>query len=237
MDDSSKHKVLAVGEATDNGFKLIAANSSGAVFQDIQGNFVTVKMNNEISATFNHDRPAGETISLNEHNQYIANIFINDSDTAIPAIVDTGANLVTLSGETAVTLGLDYKKEAAKINVSTASEDTNGYKIILNTIKLGSISLSNIDAIILEGSEPDMILIGMSFLKQLDLRYSGDKLEIKLHTTNTENNQSSPTTSTFAPPPAAVKSSPSKEESNSKPSPSTTQPITILPDKPITENN
>lgn len=181
MDDTSKHKILAIGEATGNGFKLIAANSSGAVFQDLQGNFMTVKMNNEISTTFNNNSTTVETISLNEHNQYITDIIINDNNTKIPAIVDTGANLVTLNGEIATALGLEYKKDTAKIDVATASENTNGYKIIINNLKLGSINLSNIDAIVLEGKEPDMVLIGMSFLKQLDLQYSGNKLTIKLH--------------------------------------------------------
>jgi len=174
MDELSKHKVLAVGDMTNSGFKLVFANSGGAVFQDVNGKLVTVSINSDISTSFNnHPLNPTESIKLNDQNQYITNIFINNSNTAIKAIIDTGANLVTLSSETANSLELNYKKDSSKVDVSTASDNTNGYKIQLNTVTLGTITM--------EGNDPEMVLVGMSFLKQLDLQYSGDHLELKKH--------------------------------------------------------
>ena len=88
--------------------------------------------------------------------------------------------MVTISGNIAHSLGIDYKNNGIKANVLTASERTNGYTITLNSVQLGSIKLLNIAAIVLDGEQPEMILIGMSFLKKLDLQYTGNKLELTI---------------------------------------------------------
>ena len=218
MEEGEPHKILNIGESTSVGFKLISANSSGAVFQDLNGNLVKIGMNNEITTTFsrssNNSSSSGvETISLNEHNQYITNIILNNSQPAIPAIIDTGANFVTISGEIAASLGINYKNDANKIRVTTASDNISGYSVVLNTLQLGSISLSNIDTIVLEGHEPAITLIGMSFLKKLDLQYSGNKLEIKTH--SDANNK----TTSKTPPDDAL------PHSNTQPNASNNQPF------------
>jgi aspartyl protease family protein len=220
MEDGAPHKILSVGETTAVGFKLISANSSGAVFQDLSGNLVKIGINNEISTTFNSSTVAiaAEYIVLNANNQYIVNIVINNTQPPVPAIIDTGANLVTLSGKTANLLGINYQNVATKVQVATASENTGGYSMSLNNVRLGSISLSNIDALIIEGNEPEMVLVGMSFLKQLDLQYQGEKLELKIHNDELKNKTNN--NSSFLPlssePSNNMQSTPNKEVSNAK---------------------
>ena len=235
MEEGEPHKVLNIGESTSVGFKLVSANSSGAVFQDLNGNLVKIGMNNEITTTFsrssnNSSSPGLEAISLNEHNQYIANIVINNSQPAIPAIIDTGANFVTISGEIAASLGINYKNDAKKIQVTTASDNTSGYSVVLNTLQLGSINLPNIDAIVLEGHDPAITLIGMSFLKQLDLQYSGNKLEIKTHS-DANNKTTSKAIPDAVPPPANSPPNATNAQpfANAPPNATNTQPFANAP--------
>jgi aspartyl protease family protein len=194
IDENSERKVLSIGDTTSSGLTLISANASTAIFKNSTGNLISISLNNEISSTYSNTKNNSkssdnkssdnknnneiETIKLNKRNQYVATITINNKDAS--AIIDTGANFVTLNSHIAEQLGLSYKN-SAKINVNTASDNTAGYKITLPNLKLGNINLSNIEAIVIDGNNPETILIGMSFLKNLDLQYSGDQLEIKKH--------------------------------------------------------
>lgn len=180
IDEYSENKILAVGETTESGFELVSANSHNAIFKDPQGNLIRSGLSNDISVKFNQVAEIIEFISLNEKNQYITNIIINDNQKLIPAIIDTGANLVTLSGNTATALGISYQNNANRVNVNTASEDVIGFKVHLKSMQLGEILLENIDALVLEGNDPELILVGMSFLKLLELKYAGNKLELKM---------------------------------------------------------
>ncbi len=238
LDEDSNRKILSLGDSIGSGLKLVSANSSTAVFKNDQGVTLSMGINNDISTSYSTHQPASsddkntktttttpdqpkpshlETIKLNEHNQYITPVSINGKE--VSAIIDTGANFVTLNSSIAQQLGLDYKNSALKLNVSTASDKTDGYKFVLKSIALGSISLSNIDAVIIEGSNPELTLIGMSFLKNLDLQYLGDHLEIKKHVT-------AAATPTAIPTPAAV---PTTAPVTSPPTTTTTGPTTSTP--------
>ena len=170
---------MKVGETTPSGYTLISADSSGAVFKGANGNIIKANLSNRISTDFNQAKVISELIQLNDNHQYAVQVVINDNQ-ATSGIIDTGANLVTISGSTAKYLGLNYELEENKVGVSTASEDTHGYKITLNTIAIGEIKLFNIPAIVIEGDEPEIILIGMSFLKDLELEYADSQLNITL---------------------------------------------------------
>ena len=263
--DDAKRKVLNIGDITDSGLTLVSATSSAATFKDNNNQLISMGINNEISTTYsnsssdsdtsnngdtsssnsNKSNNAVETIKLNKQNQYITTITINSKD--VMAIIDTGANFVTLNSHIADQLGLSYKY-GTKINVSTASDNTNGYRVTLKSLKLGSIDLASIDAIIIEGNNPEMTLVGMSFLKNLDLQYSGDRLEIKKHvekssTAETPQNKTSTNTTTpIATPPTAasptvtppVATSPVVPPVTTSTSPSTPTPT---PTSPLTTPN
>jgi aspartyl protease family protein len=182
LDKDDSHNILKVGESTSMGLKLIAANSRGAIFQDKLGTLIKIGLNNEINSSINYHKTSGaEFIMLDEQNRYLTDIFINNTQPSIKAIIDTGAGYVTINGDTANSLGIDYKKIGKPINVSTASEKILGYIVTLESVQLGSIKLTNIETIILEGNQPELALIGMNFLKNLDLQYNDNKLELTIN--------------------------------------------------------
>lgn len=181
MDETSTHKVLNIGDITTGGLQLVSSSSSTAVFKNEHGQFISMGITDQISAAYNYNQDEfnNETISLNQNNQYETSISIDGKE--VKGIIDTGANFVTINKNIASQLNISYKKDENKVKVSTANDKTNGYKIILSTIKLGDIELHNIEAVVMDNDQPENVLIGMSFLKNLDIKYSGDRLKLKKH--------------------------------------------------------
>ena len=180
LDEFSENKVLSVGDTTESGLTLISASSHIAVFEDPEGNIIKTGISETINAKFNATENTSEFIMLN-NDQYSTMISINNKKNNIPAIIDTGATSVSLNSKLANELGINYKK-SNKVNISTANaQNIYGYSIILDSLQLGEIKIEHVEAVVIEGEQPDQVLIGMSFLKYLELNYSGNKLELKIN--------------------------------------------------------
>jgi aspartyl protease family protein len=91
-------------------------------------------------------------------------------------VVDTGATLVSLSSADAERLGIDYTKGVASL-VSTANGVANAWKIKLDTVRVGNITLNSVDAAVV-ASRAVPPLLGMSFLNRMDMRREGGLLTI-----------------------------------------------------------
>jgi len=63
------------------------------------------------------------------------------------------------------------------------SQTANGrvitYRTQLNSLELGGITLNDVEASITPGMDGDVILLGMSALKQFELTQKGDTLTIR----------------------------------------------------------
>ncbi|MEK7207465.1 MAG: retropepsin-like aspartic protease, partial [Pseudomonadota bacterium] len=75
-------------------------------------------------------------------------------------------------------LGLDYRKNGRPGVASTAGGLVRTYDLQLNTVQVGDVVLHNVAGSITEGTGPSEILLGMSFLGQLDMKRVGDKMEL-----------------------------------------------------------
>ena len=95
-------------------------------------------------------------------------------------MVDTGASLVILRYEDARGLGLVYGSDKFDIIVSTANGAAKACRVKLYNVRLGSISLDDIDALVMEEGRLNTNLLGMSFLRRLS-RYEvrGDTLVLE----------------------------------------------------------
>jgi len=82
-------------------------------------------------------------------------------------MVDTGASLVVLRYEDARTLGLVYGSDTFEVAVQTANGTARAHRVKLNSVRLGSISLDDVDALVMGEGVLKTNLLGMSFLKRL----------------------------------------------------------------------
>lgn len=120
--------------------------------------------NRSINSMVNQQGLTEIVLKANRQGQYIAKGYING--TAVTFLVDTGANDVSIPAHIAKEIGL---KTGQKIRFETANGIATGFKTRLDKIKLGEIELKNISASINPNVNFDEILLGMSFLKHLEL--------------------------------------------------------------------
>jgi len=174
-----RYQRLAVGQTSSDGVKLISADSEAAVLE-IEGKQVSYGLNAPLS---NVAPPAPENASIrispNSQGMYITSAKLNGH--SIEVIVDTGASDVAMNESHASSLGLDYKKHHNGIvNVSTASGVAAAYTVSLDEISLNGVRQRYVEAVVVQGNFPRNILLGMSFLKNVDMqRQPNGILEIK----------------------------------------------------------
>ena len=104
-------------------------------------------------------------LQRNAQGHYVAGGFINGRP--VTFLVDTGATQVAVSEKLAQRLGL--KKQGGAFT-QTANGVVAVWQTVLDRVRLGVIEQRGIRAVILPGLEPwDQVLLGMSFLKNLEL--------------------------------------------------------------------
>jgi aspartyl protease family protein len=113
-------------------------------------------------------------LQRNKFGHYVASGQINGKDVVF--LVDTGATDVAIPERTADRLGL---KKGRAYRARTANGLATAYATRLDSIALGDIVLYDVDASILANAGTQEILLGMSFLKQMELIQKGRQLTIR----------------------------------------------------------
>ena len=85
----------------------------------------------------------------------------------ITMLVDTGASLVALTASDARALGIQLSSSDYKMSLSTANGTVRGARVNLREVRLGSIRVRNVEAVVLPEGALSMSLLGTSFLGKL----------------------------------------------------------------------
>jgi len=173
--DGHKH-MLAIGQSTPDGIKLVSANTEGATLRtDGKEKFyrlgVRVRARNSVpqKEEFQIWRdPAGMFRTVGSINGLPVNF-----------LVDTGASAVAMNAKEAKRLGIDFRVVGEPGAVMTASRMERVYQVKLKSVKVGNIELRNVDAVVLEGAQPTRLLLGMSFLGRLEMQNSGNLMTLR----------------------------------------------------------
>ncbi len=112
-------------------------------------------------------------LKQNDWGHYVANGRINDQP--VTFLLDTGATSVAVPQKLANKLKL---KPGPRYTVSTANGlvDVRGTRI--QTLQIGNIVFHDVPAAINPGMDDEEILLGMSALKHVDFKQSGNELTI-----------------------------------------------------------
>lgn len=89
-------------------------------------------------------------------------------------LVDTGATLVSVPEELAAELGLE---RMARIGLETAAGPVSGWMTRIDEVRLGEIVQRDVRAAI-SPARSETVLLGMSFLKNLEMTQSGGRLRL-----------------------------------------------------------
>jgi aspartyl protease family protein len=82
-------------------------------------------------------------------------------------LVDTGATMVSISADLAARIGATPAPGRPKWRIHTANGDSVASPVTLRSISLGSIYMTDVEALVLDRSAGDVNLLGASFLKRL----------------------------------------------------------------------
>ena len=165
--NGSGPQTISAGQ-TKSGVKLISADSESATFL-VEGKQQTLKMGQAASVAGGSASANNSPVSLyaDQAGHFFGNLSINGA--SLKYVVDTGATTVALNSGDAKFAKIDYEK-GERINMSTANGEVSAYLVKLNTLKVGTIILNNIDATVNEGGSPTVVLLGMSALNRLDMK-------------------------------------------------------------------
>jgi aspartyl protease family protein len=154
------------GDTTPEGVKLRSITDDSAVFE-IDGKVWTLKPG---QGTYSQ-----AALRANAHGQFFVTARVND--VPLPAIIDTGATAVAMNSEDAQRLGIDYLR-GQRVIAQTANGPQTAYLVTLSSVQVGDIVLSDVPGSVLEvrRDELPLVLIGMSFLRNVDMRRSGETM-------------------------------------------------------------
>lgn len=164
-------KVMVVGEV-HQGVKLLAVRGQQAdIEQDGRRRTLNMGFAGGGGAT-----TGGKTVlSADGRGHFFAQGEVNGS--AIRFLVDTGASLVALPASAARQAGVRLDA-GNQVWVSTANGRVPAHRVLLNSLRVGDVRASMVEALVMEDRQLPVGLLGMSFLNRVNMNREGDLLTL-----------------------------------------------------------
>ncbi len=175
--DGGFPKAVAVGEV-HKGIKVVA----------IQGEQITLEVGGKRVAMRVGDAPAsvgsGAGAQLSGSRVVLTagpgGHFMTDGQIngrTVQFMVDTGATTIAMSVADAKRIGLDYQN-GQTVQMSTANGVTQGWRVTLNTVRVGDVMVSGVEAVVSPGGMP-YVLLGNSFLSRFQMNRNNDQMVLE----------------------------------------------------------
>lgn len=171
---NGEQAILRNGESRD-GVTLLGVERGEAVLR-IGKREVRLAMGMDTGAIAPREEGGSIEIAMNGHGQFITNGMINGR--VVEFLVDTGANSVSMAAEDARQLGIDYRVTGQRSRSATAGGIVVAWVVTLKSIQVGPIVVKNVIATVREAPRHSPILLGMTFLSQVDLRQERNRLRL-----------------------------------------------------------
>ncbi len=162
---------LTSGQTSKNGVKLLSANLEAIVVL-VEGKRYRYKKYSSQGTIL------AEEVTLIRNpgsSGYWAKGRINGKD--VTFLIDTGASHVVMNKDQA--RAFKIKRGNKKIQVSTATKIETAYQVTLDTVSVGDFELQNIPAIITKHKYPPYPLLGMSFLRHVEINQKKEQMTLK----------------------------------------------------------
>lgn len=177
--DGGKPRMLSAGQTSPEGVKLISADSSAAVIE-FQGKRRSLALGSGMrigGADLSAGSSSGSSVTLtaDERGHYQTLGQVNGG--TVTFLVDTGATSIALPSAEARRLGINYLNGQRGFT-QTANGKAAAYRVTLDTVKVGDITLHAVEAVVLEGDGLKIALLGMSFLNRTEMKRDGQALTL-----------------------------------------------------------
>ncbi|MGJ7534466.1 MULTISPECIES: retropepsin-like aspartic protease family protein [unclassified Variovorax] len=169
-------KTVAVGESYQ-GVKLLSLQADQAVVE-LDGKRVNLRMDTPVSIGGGGGSGGGGNrvvLSADSRGHFMTQGAINGRP--VTFMLDTGATSIALSADDAQRIGLDYSK-GQRVTMSTANGTTSGYRLRLQSVRVGDVEVYDIDAIVSPQAMP-FVLLGNSFINRFSMRRDADQMVLE----------------------------------------------------------
>lgn len=173
-------RMLKAGDTSKEGLTLVSSTTKSAVVR-IDGKEetigLTINPTTEAMSIGSEATAIGETVTLNMDGRGFFHAEGEINGQSVTFLVDTGANSVAMNFSTARQLDIDFESGRPSI-ASTANGLTSMYVVTLDKVSIGPIEVDNVQASIIQDPGPAEILLGMSFLSNLEMNRVGSTMEL-----------------------------------------------------------
>ncbi len=161
-----RRTLLGVGETSPQGVRVDRVEAD-AVHFTLDGEQYRVELGGPIRGKYVERERKVARVYPDTRGMYVAVGSINGFP--VEMLLDTGATYVGLDASTALNLGVEYRLEGRPTRVNTAAGEARAMEVILDSVSLGEITINDVTALVIEGAGPGIPLLGMSFLRRLDV--------------------------------------------------------------------
>ncbi len=173
--DGGAPRALAAGESL-GGVKVVSVGPDDAVLETSAGRR-TVRLGEAPVSVGSRGAGTGRTVVLiaDGRGHFSGSGTVNGR--SMQYLVDTGASMVAIGQPDADRLGLDYRG-GQPVTVGTANGTARGWRLRLDSLRLGDVELFGVDAIVTPQGMP-YVLLGNSALNEFQMNRSGDRLVLE----------------------------------------------------------
>ena len=158
--------VLRIGEVSPEGVKLVDVQNGVAVLQ-VDGRVMNMRIGQSTSTQ--------TVLNADGQGHFFTTVLING--VPVRGVIDTGATHILLGIADAQRMGINYLQGKRGVS-QTANGLMTVYVVNLSHVQVGDIAFSNITGSVAvdAAAQQTPVLIGMSFLRHVDLRRSGNTM-------------------------------------------------------------
>lgn len=173
--NGSSAKTVAAGE-THDGVKVISTNGDLAVIE--QGGKRSTLRVGEAPVHMSASKSGGKgdkiVLTVGSGGHFMTAGQINGR--AVQFMVDTGATSIAMGAQDAERAGINYKA-GQPVTMSTANGNTQGYRVKLDSVRVGEVEVFGVDAVVTPQAMPFMLL-GNSFLGRFQMLRDNDQMTL-----------------------------------------------------------
>jgi aspartyl protease family protein len=172
--DGGKPRWMSAGETSPEGIKLVSVSGDSAVFE-IAGKRETLTMGQGARLSASSASAGAKTVVLaaDARGHFITTGAINGG--SVRFLIDTGASFISMGSGEAKRLGIDYLKGERAFS-ATANGVVPTYRVKLDEVRLGDVTLNNVDGMVHLDNALPFVLLGMSFLNRMEMKRDGEKM-------------------------------------------------------------
>ena len=173
MIDGGEPQAVAVGQSLA-GVKVISVQGEQAVVET-GGKKRPLRVGQHAIGAAPADGSGAIVMTADNQGHFYVTGSVNGA--AVRFMVDTGATMISLGATDARRIGLDFNR-GQKGMTQTANGQTMVSKVKLDTVRIGDVTLHNVDALIHQTEMP-MARLGMSFLNRMEMQRDGSTMTLR----------------------------------------------------------